>query len=1158
MKKRLLSFVLLLVCMAVLATAVAFNSVAADSVSMTDVDAGNATVASGDTVTISSAAELTMLAKYVYEGKPTEGVTFLQTCNIAAETGSANNQSTMREIGTAENPFKGTYDGQGYKITNVQLTNRDANSLSGVKTNLNDYRAPFAYLEGATVKNLTIALGTKSGTPGTRSYLGGIAAKAVNSSILGCTVEADPVGTTLTAGAQIMGIAAGTGYVGGIVGHADGTVIDGCTVYVAVKGVAKVGGIVGYAENGTEIRNSRMVGSTDQMGTKKLDGFGGIAGELVASKIENCYASGNIKGYSKIGGIAGIVDEGSSVENCFSDAKASNSTNFGEAIVGAIAGENNGSVKYVYASASARYLVDNIVLFGTGAGTNEHVYLYDVVETEGKYEFVLGALELTNGEISCTAANRGNPCPVENCGTCEMTGKSPCSSCTAETVADCVVCGGTGFVPCVECGANHQVCNGTGLAKVDYYKFVAMGEDSSITIGSVTDIRALDVALNTWISELRAENAKAYANWAVVGSTIINCTHSDIAYKAHEGKAPTCTEPGFGDAHCALCDQLLTKDVEIPATGHKWDLKTQTCISAQKCAVCGIDNDAEGAGPTGIHTAPIGTKDCQEGAKCTVCSADILPTAAHTRPDNANACADATCTVCGGVAKSEIPHTPAADYTCKDTTCTVCGATIKASTGHVLAADAHLCQDNACTACGDIVAASLAHTRPEGVAACEENVPCAVCSENIPTGDRHTAGMAPGCERNQICTVCYKELQPALGHTYQGEQTCAEGITCKICGQYKVEILEDGTVVEYGPLGNDYCIPDKDQPTCTVGVYCSVCARRMVKPLGHAYGGENTCGTAQTCTVCHVIGASATGEHTYDWANVEVIRVATADTPGIIMVPCTDCGRSFERFTLGATTDIDGWGSVSDLLVGSFVSVGILPIADYADHAALVDSKVLQIVSLSVSMNGEEILAPNGVVTISFILNNTAALFDSAEVKIINLDTLEEISDVLIENGFIYFASESYGNFAIVTTDELYENKFTEPEEPEVNPGEPEVNPEEPEVNPEEPEVNPEEPEVNPGEPEVNPEGSDDAPTAPTLGAFPEMPAAPSAPATAPVADAASAEEASISVTAIVISLVAAIVLVGGATAVVLFSKKKKVGAASDAAPSIEDDGNNK
>lgn len=52
-------------------------------------------------------------------------------------------------------------------------------------------------------------------------------------------------------------------------------------------------------------------------------------------------------------------------------------------------------------------------------------------------------------------------------------------------------------------------------------------------------------------------------------------------------KAATCTEAGYtGDSHCGVCDVLLEKGSEIPATGHSWDAGTEK--DGSKVYVCGV------------------------------------------------------------------------------------------------------------------------------------------------------------------------------------------------------------------------------------------------------------------------------------------------------------------------------------------------------------------------------------------------------------------------------------------------------------------------------------------------------------------------------------------------------------------------------------------
>ncbi|MBR5011403.1 MAG: hypothetical protein IKY12_02485, partial [Clostridia bacterium] len=87
-------------------------------------------------------------------------------------------ESGQKAIGTVENPFTGTFDGDGYTVSGLNMTAPDS---TGTVAGL------FGKIDGATVKNLTVEGSVNT----TATYVGGIVAWSVNSSsILNCTNRA--------------------------------------------------------------------------------------------------------------------------------------------------------------------------------------------------------------------------------------------------------------------------------------------------------------------------------------------------------------------------------------------------------------------------------------------------------------------------------------------------------------------------------------------------------------------------------------------------------------------------------------------------------------------------------------------------------------------------------------------------------------------------------------------------------------------------------------------------------------------------------------------------------------------------------------------------------------------------------------------------------
>ena len=147
------------------------------------------------------------------------------------------NISVTKMAGTHSNPFRGTFEGDGYTIE-VTLDN---NGDTG--TNDESYGvAPFRFTSGATIRNLHVG-GTI--TTSTRKYAGGIVGKTVSgtNNIQNCWVSA-----------EIYSTINGDGTHGGFVGKASGTVnisnclFDGVLTTDKVNITHSCGGFVGWRD----------------------------------------------------------------------------------------------------------------------------------------------------------------------------------------------------------------------------------------------------------------------------------------------------------------------------------------------------------------------------------------------------------------------------------------------------------------------------------------------------------------------------------------------------------------------------------------------------------------------------------------------------------------------------------------------------------------------------------------------------------------------------------------------------------------------------------------------------------------------------------------------------------------------------------------------
>ena len=243
-----------------------------------------------------------------------EGLTFKVTAPIALThttdwNNSESTEDTYTAIGTYDNPFRGTFDGQNNTISGIRIYQPETTRLG-----------LFGHLKGATVKDVNLSDVRIRGN----TIVGGIAGWATNGgSISGCHVT----------NAFIAGLAT----TGGIVGSTYGNVSDchaSATVTIHIAGNAQFGtnsfgGIVGSlskdasAETGiSDCISSATLTVAD--GVNDYSRCGGIVGESSVTdgrgkiSFENCIAAGvTIPASGSSGPVVGYIQNTNLTNNYY-------------------------------------------------------------------------------------------------------------------------------------------------------------------------------------------------------------------------------------------------------------------------------------------------------------------------------------------------------------------------------------------------------------------------------------------------------------------------------------------------------------------------------------------------------------------------------------------------------------------------------------------------------------------------------------------------------------------------------------------------------------------------------------------------------------------------------------------------------------------------
>ncbi|MCR4925884.1 MAG: hypothetical protein K5917_06320, partial [Clostridiales bacterium] len=296
-------------------------------------------------------------------------------------------------IGSAENKYSGTFDGNGHSI--IRLSNSD---ISEKPT----YSGLFGYIgSGANIKNL--CLNTVTSISKNNGYSGGIAGYS-KGNITNCYIQGN------------LQIVKENGYSGGLVGLNEG-IIENC--YCSGSGNISAyyaGGIAGA--NKLKVLNCFSIYSGNISG----DYCGGIVG-LNYAYVEYCYVSsqGKITAENFCGGIVGDNNAGI-VYSCYN----SSSTIFEGRYTGGISGNNsNGEIANCYNSSDldlrfsdTSYTIGSIVATNN-SGTIDKCYntgKISIQNSPSSYIVVAGIAGTTSG---------GNINNCLNLGDIEYSGNNP-------------------------------------------------------------------------------------------------------------------------------------------------------------------------------------------------------------------------------------------------------------------------------------------------------------------------------------------------------------------------------------------------------------------------------------------------------------------------------------------------------------------------------------------------------------------------------------------------------------------------------------------------------------------------------------------------------------------------------------------------------------
>ncbi|MFZ5897943.1 MAG: GLUG motif-containing protein [Bacillota bacterium] len=220
-------------------------------------------------------------------------------------------------IGTYDNPFTGSFDGDGYTIDGLFIHRST------------DYVGLFGYAAGsAQLSNLNLVLDSAGVYGGSMSGVGALVGKSEG----------------VITNSRVIGKVTGNGYVGGLVGKNNGAITDCYVTGEILSYGVEVGGLVGT--NSGTITNCHASIAIEP-GFGGMSYVGGLVGLNTGGTIIGSHAEGTVAGSYSVGGLVGQNDSGTV------SASYATATTTGGGMVGGLVGYNRNLIENSYASGAA-------------------------------------------------------------------------------------------------------------------------------------------------------------------------------------------------------------------------------------------------------------------------------------------------------------------------------------------------------------------------------------------------------------------------------------------------------------------------------------------------------------------------------------------------------------------------------------------------------------------------------------------------------------------------------------------------------------------------------------------------------------------------------------------------------------------------------------
>ncbi|HHT97698.1 MAG TPA: prepilin-type N-terminal cleavage/methylation domain-containing protein [Clostridiales bacterium] len=193
-------------------------------------------------------------------------------------------------IGSYDSKFSGSFDGNGYKITNLKINRPNMKSIG-----------LFGATGGTTIKNVALEDVDINGNSYDNMWTGGLVGYSES---------------TIT-NSYVTGVVAGGANAGGLVGWVDNSsTISNSYSTCAVESIGATGGLVGQVKGSSTVSNSYATGDVKGTGIS-TGGLVGSADANASTTIKNSYATGDVTGIIDVGGLMGTTYSSTTISNSY-------------------------------------------------------------------------------------------------------------------------------------------------------------------------------------------------------------------------------------------------------------------------------------------------------------------------------------------------------------------------------------------------------------------------------------------------------------------------------------------------------------------------------------------------------------------------------------------------------------------------------------------------------------------------------------------------------------------------------------------------------------------------------------------------------------------------------------------------------------------------